>query len=400
MAAYLVLNTGSSSIKCQLFDAISLNAIFVAQLSGIGSSEARWKVRASGQPTAAPPAHAHAMDEECAVPTAQNSAQALDFVMQRLAALVARHEVAAVGHRVVHGGNVFCEPVVIDHETELQLRKLVPLAPLHQPFNLAGIDACRRQWPQLPQIACFDTAFHQTQPQIARLFALPQQYTQRGIQRYGFHGLSYQYVSEQLKTLVPEARHVVIAHLGNGASLCALKDGVSVDTTMGFTALDGLMMGSRCGSLDAGVVLHLLQQEQVPVDAISDLLYRHSGLLGVSGISADMRELQASTAPSARLAVDLFVYRCVREIGALVAIMGGLDALVFTAGIGEHQPAVRERISDGLRWLGVQLDTTANAANASANRNIAHGSGRVPVLVVPTNEELVIARACRQLGTR
>jgi len=384
MPAYLVLNTGSSSIKCQLFDAATLQAIFTVQLSGIGSRSARWKVRG-------------AVEEEAAVPAAQKSDAALDFVMHRLDDLTMPYVLTAIGHRIVHGGNVFTQSVVIDRDVEQQLQKLVSLAPLHQPFNLAGVDACRRQWPALPQIASFDTAFHQTQPQLARLFALPQQYTDKGIQRYGFHGLSYHYISEQLPALLPQARKVLIAHLGNGASLCALKDGISIDTTMGFTALDGLMMGSRCGSLDAGVVLHLMQQERLSVDAISNLLYRHSGLLGVSGISADMRELLENPAPSAQLAVDLFVYRCIREIGALVAVMQGIDGLVFTAGIGEHAAAVRERICAGLRWLGVELDAAANASDDKSNRNIATTTSRVPILVVPTNEELIIARACQQL---
>jgi len=338
-----------------------------------------------------------AIVEEAAVPAAQKSEAALDFVMHRLDDLTMPYVLTAIGHRIVHGGNVFTQSVVIDRDVEQQLQKLVSLAPLHQPFNLAGVDACRRQWPALPQIASFDTAFHQTQPRLARLFALPQQYTDKGIQRYGFHGLSYHYISEQLPALLPQARKVLIAHLGSGASLCALKDGISIDTTMGFTALDGLMMGSRCGSLDAGVVLHLMQQERLSVDAISNLLYRHSGLLGVSGISADMRELLENPEPSAQLAVDLFVYRCIREIGALVAVMQGIDGLVFTAGIGEHAAAVRERICAGLRWLGVELNAAANASDDKSNRNIVTTTSRVPVLVVPTNEELIIARACQQL---
>lgn len=388
MPAYLVLNTGSSSIKCQLFDAATLQAIFTAQLSGIGSEHAHWKVRDT---------NADRILEEQAVPAARKNDGALDFVMHRLDDLTMPYVLTAIGHRIVHGGNVFEDAVVIDRAVEQQLQQLVSLAPLHQPFNLAGVDACRRQWPALPQIACFDTAFHQTQPLVARLFALPQQYAAKGIQRYGFHGLSYQYVSEQLRVLAPQARKAIIAHLGSGASLCALKDGVSVDTTMGFTALDGLMMGSRCGSLDAGVVLHLMQQERLSVDAISNLLYRHSGLLGVSGISADMRELLARSEASAQLAIELFVYRCVREIGALVAVMGGLDCLVFTAGIGEHAPAIRERISTHLAWLGLTLDLAANSAHTASNRIISTTSSHVPVLVVPTNEELIIARACRQL---
>jgi len=388
MPAYLVLNTGSSSIKCQLFDISTPKAIFTAQLSGIGSERAHWTARDTD---------AEQLIEEHTVPAARTSNAALDFVMHRLNDLTMPYVLMAIGHRIVHGGNVFTQPVVIDRDVEQQLRQLASLAPLHQPFNLAGVDACRKQWPDLPQIACFDTAFHQTQPKIARLFALPQQYTDKGIQRYGFHGLSYQYISEQLKTLAPQASRVIIAHLGSGASLCALKDGISVDTTMGFTALDGLMMGSRCGSLDAGVVLHLLQQEQLSADAISTLLYRHSGLLGVSGISADMRELLASNEPSAQLAVRLFVYRCVREIGALVAVMHGLDGLVFTAGIGEHQAEIRERICVELGWLGVEIDAAKNVENSNANRNLTAVNGRVPVWVIPTNEEFIIARACQQL---
>jgi len=393
MPAYLVLNTGSSSIKCQLFDTSTLQAIFTAQLSGVGSEGAHWKVVGTT---------AHQLVEEHTVPAARQSNAALDFVMHRLNDLTMPYVLMAIGHRIVHGGNVFKQPVVIDREVEQQLQNLAPLAPLHQPFNLAGVDACRKQWPDLPQVACFDTAFHQTQPRIARLFALPQQYTDKGIQRYGFHGLSYQYVGEQLKTLAPQASRVIIAHLGSGASLCALKDGVSVDTTMGFTALDGLMMGSRCGSLDAGVVLHLMQQERLSADAISTLLYRHSGLLGVSGISADMRELLASAEPSAQLAVQLFVYRCVREIGALIAVMHGIDGIVFTAGIGEHQAEIRERICKELRWLGVEIDADSNTASSlvesnRANRNLSAVNSRVPVWVIPTNEELIIARACHQL---
>jgi acetate kinase len=393
MPAYLVLNTGSSSIKCQLFDAVTLDAIFSAQLSGIGSERAHWQVRdVAGQSIGG-----QSIIEEHTVPAARNSNAALDFVMHRLSDLILPYVVVAIGHRIVHGGNAFRTSVIIDRNVEQQLQQLVSLAPLHQPFNLAGVDACRKQWPQLAQIACFDTAFHQTQPTVARLFALPRQYTDKGIQRYGFHGLSYQYISEQLKTLVPAARRVIIAHLGNGASLCALKDGVSIDTTMGFTALDGLMMGSRCGSLDAGVILHLMQQEHLSADTISNLLYRHSGLLGVSGISADMRELLASQEPSAQLAVELFIYRCVREIGALITVMGGIDGLVFTAGIGEHAAAIRARIGNALQWLGVEIDASFNAGNSTSNRTISTPSSRVPVLVIPTNEELIIARACHLL---
>lgn len=384
MSAYLILNTGSSSIKCQLFDAASLQAIFSAQLSGIGSDNPTWKVRGT-------------LQQDATLPAALDNAAAMQFVISQLAQLTANHALSAIGHRVVHGGNVFTQPVIINHRVEQQLQALISLAPLHQPFNLQGIDACRAQWPALPQIACFDTAFHHTQPPVARLFALPREYAERGIVRYGFHGLSYQYISEQLRTLAPTARRVIVAHLGSGASLCALRDGISIDTTMGFTALDGLMMGSRCGSLDAGVVLHLLQQEHLGADAISTLLYRKSGLLGVSGISADMRELLANPAPTAQQAVELFIYRCIREIGALVAVLGGLDGLVFTAGIGEHAAPVRARICARLQWLGTTLYEGADKEGLHGTRTLSTADSRVQVLVIPTNEELVIAAACREL---
>jgi len=391
MNAYLVLNTGSSSIKCQLFDATTLTAIWHAQLSGIGSSAPRWHVR--GTETA---------DEQLAAPLTAEAA--LNFAMQRLRLMTASHGLIAIGHRVVHGGNRFAQPVIINSDVLTQLRDLVSLAPLHQPFNLAGIHACQKQWSALPQIACFDTSFHQTQPTVARLFALPQEFAARGIVRYGFHGLSYQHIRNRLQTLLPEAQRqrVIVAHLGNGASLCALKNDISIDTTMGFTALDGLVMGTRCGALDAGVVLHLMQHERLSADAISTLLYKKSGLLGVSGVSGDMRELLTNAAPAAQLAVDLFVYRCVKEIGALAAVLGGLDTLVFTAGIGEHASAVRARIGDALQWLGLNIDTDANLAagdltNNAGERCVSSAESAPQAWVIPTNEELEIAKACQIL---
>ena len=365
MPACLVLNTGSSSIKCQLFDAATLDMVWHAQLSGIGSSTPRWRVR--GADTA---------DAPLATPLTADAA--LDFTVQRLRLMTARHTLVAIGHRVVHGGNRFTQPVVLDPDVLAQLRELSALAPLHQPFNLAGIDACRRQWPTLPQVACFDTAFHQTQPAVARLFALPQQYAARGIVRYGFHGLSYQHIRQRLQALLPapQRQRVIVAHLGSGASLCALKNDISIDTTMGFTALDGLVMGTRCGTLDAGVVLHLMQQERLSADAISALLYKKSGLLGVSGISADMRELLTRPEPAAQQAVELFIYRCVKEIGALVAVLGGLDCLVFTAGIGEHAAAVRARIGGALGWLGLGIDATALPPTPGASAASARHTAR------------------------
>ena len=280
-------------------------------------------------------------------------------------------EIVAAGHRVVHGGDRYASPVRVDAAVLALLEALTPLAPLHQKRNLAPIRALAAQRPGLPQVACFDTAFHQTQPEIARLFPLPKALTDAGVKRYGFHGLSYEYVAGKLKNhdQMKTKRRVVIAHLGNGASLCALLDGRSIASTMGFTALDGLMMGTRCGTIDPGVLLYLMQEKGMSRADLERLLYRESGLLGVSGISHDMRALLASAAPRAKLAVALFVYRIVREVGSLAAALGGLDALVFTGGIGEHAAPVREAVGRGIAWLG-----------------------EVALAVVPTNEEEMIAR--------
>jgi acetate kinase len=303
---------------------------------------------------------------------------------------------AAVGHRVVHGGLEYFEPVRIDAKVLADLEQLIPLAPLHQPYNLAPIRTLRERRPELPQVACFDTAFHRTQPEVAQAFALPRAYTEKGIRRYGFHGLSYEYIASELPRYDPQAaaRRVVVAHLGNGASMCALQGGRSVATTMGFTALDGLPMGTRCGALDPGVILLFLDHLHLDARAIEAMLYKESGLLGVSGISSDMRELLASTDPRAAEAVDLYVYRIGRELGSLTAALGGLDALVFTAGIGEHAAVIRARVCRDAAWLGLELD---EAANQAGGPRISQGGSRVAAWVIPTNEELMIARHANRL---
>jgi len=316
---------------------------------------------------------------------------ALHHVIEFVQGLLPDVSLAAIGHRVVHGGTAFAEPVLVTPERLEALQALTPLAPLHQPNNLAPIRLAREVLPDVPQVACFDTAFHRTNPEITQMFALPFELHEAGIRRYGFHGLSYEYIASRLPHVDAEraAGRVVAAHLGNGASLCAMAGGRSVASTMGFTAVDGLMMGTRCGTIDPGVLLYLMDERGLDARAIERLVYRESGLLGVSGISADMRVLLASDAPRARLAIDLFVHRIVREIGSLAAALGGLDAIVFTAGIGEHAPEVRRRVVAGCAWLGATLD---DAANAAGHACISTPGSRCAVYVVPTDEELMIAR--------
>ncbi|HEX5957442.1 MAG TPA: acetate/propionate family kinase [Hyphomicrobiaceae bacterium] len=296
----------------------------------------------------------------------------------------------AVGHRVVHGGPAFVEPVVIDDAVMDRLSQLEPLAPLHQPHNLSAIRACASLAPGVPQVACFDTAFHHTMAPVARRLGLPRVYTDAGIRRYGFHGLSYEFIARRLGTIDPVVAggRLIVAHLGNGASLCAMQDGKSIDTTMGFTALDGLLMGTRPGTLDPGAVTYLMRQRAMTASEVEDMLYHCSGLLGVSGISSDMRTLLASNDPRAREAVDLFVFRAAREIGAMAASLGGVDCLVFTAGIGEHAPAIRARICERCSWLGVILDEEANRVGRQC---ISAQTSRVAAYVIPTDEERMIA---------
>jgi acetate kinase len=302
-----------------------------------------------------------------------------------------RASLLGVGHRVVHGGTEFAAPVRVSPAVLAKLEALCPLAPLHQPHNLAGIRAVAAVQPDLPQVVCFDTAFHRNHPELADWFALPRRFYDDGIRRYGFHGLSYEYIASVLPEVAPEIAEgrVVIAHLGSGASMCAINAGRSQDSTMGFTALDGLPMGTRCGALDPGVVLHLIRAHGMDADAVERMLYHDCGLKGVSGISNDMRTLLASDDPRARHAIDLFVWRIGRELGALAAVLGGLDGLVFTAGIGERSAEIREQVCEKAAWLGIELDPASNARGCP--RVSAEGS-RVAVYAIPTDEELMIAR--------
>ena len=301
-------------------------------------------------------------------------------------------DIAAVGHRVVHGGLVFITPTLVDDDILSQLAALEPFAPLHQPHNLAGIRAAQRAFPDALQIACFDTAFHRNHPFVNDAFALPRALYDEGVRRYGFHGLSYEYVTQKLAILRPElhAGRVIICHLGNGASACAIRDGQSIASTMGFSALDGLPMGTRCGQLDPGVMLYLLQQKKMTPEAIADLLYKQSGLLGLSGLSNDMRVLEASDDPAAKEALDYFVFRIRREIGGLAASLGGLDALIFCGGIGENSRLIRARVCADMEWLGIAIDPARNASNATI---LSAPLSPVAVMMIPTNEEIVIARA-------
>src|SRR4051812_31440771 len=381
-ACVAVINAGSSSIKFAIYAAgAGAPASFRGQIEGIGAAPSL-KVADGKRATVA---------ERSWDPAGFDHRQATQAILDEAIRLLDGTPVAAVGHRVVHGGTEFAAPVRVDAATIAALRKLAPLAPLHQPHNVAAIAAIAEGAPHVAQVACFDTAFHRAQPDVAQLFAVPRALSDEGVRRYGFHGLSYEYVSQRLYELAPQlaGARVIIAHLGNGASLCAIRGGRSVATTMGFTALDGLMMGTRCGSLDPGVLLYLMDEKGLGARAIEDLLYRRSGLLGVSGVSADMRALQALDDPAAREAIELFVYRIVREIGSLAAALGGLDALVFTGGIGEHGREIREAVSAGCRWLGVEIDPARNRMGAGL---IGKPGSRAPAWVIPTDEEGMIAR--------
>jgi len=383
--AILVLNAGSSSIKFALFPAHGRPAreqcLCEGQCEGIGH-----RVRF----TAADNVGSKLIDQQLAEGATHEDV--LAALLRWLEGHFRDHRLIAAGHRVVHGGSLYTGPVRIDAAVIAELRRLIPLAPLHQPHHLAAIAALSKLHPALPQIACFDTAFHHTAPEVATTFALPRRLTEEGIRRYGFHGLSYEYIASILPEVVGSSAAeggVVVAHLGSGASMCALKERRSVATTMGFTALDGLPMSRRCGNLDPGVVLYLIEEKGMAVQAVSDLLYHSSGLLGVSGVSDDMRALLASKDPHAADAVALFAYRISRELGSLAAAIGGLDALVFTAGIGEHAPEIRRRVCEQAAWLGVRLD---EAANAAGGPEITMTGGRPSAWVIPTDEDLMIAR--------
>ncbi|MCK9541294.1 MAG: acetate/propionate family kinase [Novosphingobium sp.] len=395
MKAVVSINSGSSSIKFSLFalggkDGLSLSAGGKIEKIGI-----------------APSLRAHSADGETLIERDWPDGALLthaDLLADLLAwageHLLEGQDVIAIGHRVVHGGTDFAAPRLVDAALLDKLEALCPLAPLHQPHNLAAIRAIAKLEPGLPQVACFDTAFHHDKPDVAARFAIPRAFHDQGIRRYGFHGLSYEYVARRLAEIDPAlaSGRVIAAHLGNGASLCAMWGGRSVDTTMGFTALDGLVMGTRCGGIDPGVVLHLQLRMGMSARDIEEMLYRKSGLLGVSGLSSDMRTLAASDAPEAEEAMALFAWRAARETAALAASLGGLDGIVFTAGIGENDAAMRARICARLAWLGVELDERANAANAPL---VSTPGSRVAVRVIPTDEERMIAlHTLRVLGER
>lgn len=383
--AILVINAGSSSVK---FACLAIGgATKIPRLvhrGVIGNIGAQAYFRVSHQdnlPT---------VDAKRRVVQATQHEEALALLFGWLETQAADLRFVAAGHRVVHGADRFCAPVLIDAEILDRLEELVPLAPMHQPYNLAGIRAVNVVRPELPQVACFDTAFHQSQPAIARLFALPRALTEAGIKRYGFHGLSYEHIVHTLPDYLGDRAdgRVVVAHLGNGASMCAIKQGRSLASTMGFSVLDGLPMGTRCGTLDPGVILHLLATREMTVAEVTDLLYHKSGLLGVSGLSGDMQELLPNQSVDAALAVQLFVYQIGRELGSLAAALGGVDALIFTGGIGENAAEIRSRICHEASWLGIDIDTAANNRGGPA---ISTASSTVPVWVIPANEEQVIA---------
>jgi acetate kinase len=385
--ALLVLNAGSSSLKFSVFlDEDPPRLLVHGQVDGL-STRPHFVAHAGNNVVA---------EKEWASGTQLGQEGAIEYLLSwARGGVLAEHRVVAVGHRVVHGGTRFSSPVTVNASTLAELEALVPLAPLHQPQNLAAIRAVSKRAPDLPQIACFDTAFHRTQPPVAQAFALPRRYFEQGVRRYGFHGLSYEYIASVLPKLDPHAAagRTVVAHLGNGASMCALMQGRSIATTMGFTALDGLVMGTRCGSIDPGVLLYLMDQGMDPA-TLKRLLYEQSGLFGVSGGSSDMRDLLSRSDTAAVEAVDLFVYRIGRELGSLAAALGGLDALVFTGGIGENASPIRSRVVKDAKWLGLELDPDANARGGP---RISQVGQRVSAWVIPTDEELMIALHVRQL---
>lgn len=380
---FLTLNAGSSSLKVALFPAEGDLPLMTGQADRIGP-EGVLRLR-DATDAALPVAEG--------VPTSQ--AEALRLVIASVKQHFPQMRLAAIGHRVVHGGLDFVAPVQVDDAILARLAELEPFAPLHQPHNIAGIRAARAAFPGVPQIACFDTAFHRGQPFVNDTFAIPHRYYEAGVRRYGFHGLSYDYVTGELSRIAPHlmAGRVVVAHLGNGASMCAIQNGRSVASTMGFSALDGLPMGTRSGQLDPGVLLYLMEQEGMDAAAITDLLYRRSGLLGLSGgLSNDMRTLEGADTREAREAIDYFVFRIQRELGAMAASMGGVDALVFCGGIGENSRLIRARICERTEWMGIEIDHIRNAENAEI---ISSDLSRAKVMVIPTDEGLVIARAAR-----
>jgi acetate kinase len=380
-----VINAGSSSLKFSVYE--GERRLLTGQVDGIGVHPAVTAVGPDGQAIATP---------DLGESPPKTPSEVLPKLIPWLGAQLGGRRLSALGHRVVHGGMHHSRPARVAPELLAELEALVPLAPLHEPHNLAPIRVALSLNPDLPQVACFDTAFHRTAPEVEQAFALPYALFDEGVRRYGFHGLSYEYIASVLPEKAPEIANgrVVVMHLGNGCSACALTDRVSVATTMGFTALDGLPMGTRSGALDAGVVLHLIQQKGMSADALVDLLYRRSGMLGLSGVSSDFRQLLASREPRARFALDVFYYRAASEIGALAAALGGLDGIVFTAGVGENAVAVRSAICRACAWLGVELDEEANQQHRT---RISTPKSRVGAYMIKTDENLMIARHARAL---
>ena len=382
--AIAVLNAGSSSIKYSLFllRGKELELALRGQVEGIYTQPRFVAKDAAGKLLA---------EKNWGEGVQLGHEGALDHLVPFVREHLGGDNLAAIGHRVVHGGMDYARPVRMNAHILDALRKFEPLAPLHQPHNLAPIELLMQRQPDMPQVACFDTAFHRSNPEVAQMFALPHALHEEGVRRFGFHGLSYEYVASVLPQVDLRAARgrTIVLHLGNGASMCALADGRSVASTMGFTAVDGLPMGTRCGCIDPGVILYLMDQRGMDLRAIEKMIYSESGLLGVSGISSDMRALLDSDAPGARTAIDLYVYRIRRELGSLAGALGGLDAIVFTAGIGEHAALIRQRVCEDAGWLGVELDP---ASNAKDGPRISTPASRVPVWVLPTNEELMIAR--------
>ncbi|PSJ16476.1 acetate/propionate family kinase [Nitrosomonas supralitoralis] len=385
--ATLVINAGSSSIKFAVFslaeNTVSLHMIYRGEIVGIGYRPHFTVHDCTGEIVSV-------AKQSLITENIRSHADAFFVLFDWINHSLSEFLFIAVGHRVVHGGEKYSIPVVVSEEILCNLKEFIPLAPLHQPYEIAAIETLTQQQPEMRQVACFDTAFHRTQPIIAQQFSLPREFRQQGILKYGFHGLSYEYIASVLPEYLGSAAEgrVIVAHLGHGASMCAMKARRSVATTMTFSPLDGLPMGTRCGAIDPAVVLYLMKEKGMDIDAVADLLNYRSGLLGVSGISGDMRELLANDNPHAAEAIDLFVYCAGRELGSLAAALGGLDALVFTAGIGEHSVVIRERICREAAWLGIRVDETANAAN---NSRISTMDSSVSAWMIPTNEELIIA---------
>ena len=385
----LTINAGSSSIKFALFPLdhpISPVAEVSGQIDGIGAEETKMVAKnRAGERIA----------DQILSGERVSHAQAFDALLKWFTATYTGWEIAAVGHRVGHGGDRYSQPTVIDAQVLAHLTGFTPLAPLHQPHNVAGIVALQALLPNVPQVACFDTAFHRSQPEVAQMFGLPRAITAEGVKRYGFHGLSYEFIARALPQHSSRADgRVVVAHLGNGASMAAMVNRKCVATTLGFSTIDGLVMGTRCGNLDPGVILHLMETKNLSVKDMTKMLYKESGLLGVSGISQDMRTLLSSDKPEAQEAVDLFCYRIARELGSLAAAAGGLDAVVFTGGIGEHAAEVRRRVCIQSEWLGIRLNPEANARH---DLHISAGNSSVDVLVIPTNEEWMMAHHAQTL---